>query len=530
MMADRYGLTYGILFNGDSAYTDISHLVDSSSTVTTKFLTGDKLTSAIDSCSFTLKNKSNLSPTQQDVIQELISAQSLKQKVLFTLSDESSRIFTGYIRPSLSQTYQRKVPSSVSVSAEDMSYLLDSPMNNVFEYPDHIDKDGFYIFNPSDKSHSIIHQRLYDAGYEDYQINNWMSPILDQITYTSGEQDSKRTYRNYIDTLLFEYGYVQYFDNLGAWSYKKLSWDSIVPDHTRTEEWLSDQGFKVMGSDNEIDGVKVEWATLDILRNTRVYSANLPISDGVFTGKEIDGGAYYPEDSDVDDVWQEFKDDWADKPYLMKQSRKENEDLTLLCAKNIRLHSYVDEEVQLDTSDDLPQFEPKRAKYRFINTSDETKKIYLFDLSGDVLIRSEVSTMLSPITSIMPKEYTTEFIFSYDKALLLTSRLQTWYNNSDNIYEWSEFGSVDFGDIVQVSPVDSVISTYAFVGSYVETYLPDGRKQRAIRAFGVDEYQSLPLEWTRRVNRVKTDANRVLAKDSDSILFDIASIDKVVVS
>ncbi len=521
----RYNLKYELLFHGDAEYTDISNLVDSTKTSVTRYLTGENLNSAIDSCLCSLQNRSLVNGmTQQDIVEKLLLAQETQDKVFFRLSD-TANIFTGYVRPTLSQTYNRDIPSIVKLDIEDMSYLLDNAMSELFEYPSHIDNDGFYIFNPDDKEHSIVHQRLYAAGYADDQIDNSLSGIFNQIAHTSGKTDATRTYRDYIDTLLKEYGYVQYFNESGLWAYKKLEFDSLSVDYVRTDEWLSDNGLSVNGNDNEIDGYKLKWSVLDLLRDVRLYTANTSTADGEFTGMKIGVDDYYPKDSDIEDVWQEFKTTWTDIPYLNHETREENEDLSLLTAKNIRASYRTDEHIVLDHSDDLPEFEPTRARYRFHNTGDLIEKLFFFELYGDALIRNEIVTYTMPEEAISPKEYTSEFIFDADSALLLTSRLATWYTTHDITYKWSDLAPIDVGDIVQVTV--GVVSTKTFVGSYTETYPTGYMKKRDITAYGMSEVQSEPLSVTRRISKTTQERTNEPAKNELTILFDVESIGEV---
>ena len=514
----RYNNTYELLFPGDSAYTDITSIVDSRQTSMTITLTTEDLKSAIDSLSFTLGMKS----AQQTVVEKLLDAQQNHERVFVRYSADSVK-FTGYIRPTIKQSFSRGIPMNVSLEAEDMSYLLDAPMTDAFEYPSHIDNAPFYIFNPSDKENSIVHQRLYAAGYNDSQINNWMDPILDTIEYTSCDADSERTFRDYLDTLLYEYGYVQFFDNLGAWSYFKLSIDVITAHYSRTNQWLSRNGLQLSGTDNEYDGFKLTWSKLAVLRNVKLYSENLPIDDAKFTGKAIEANAYFPEDSDIQDVWQEYKSDWCDIPYMTEQSRVKNDDISMLTAKNIELQVYKDEGITLDGT---PVFEPRRAKYRFVNGS-QVQKLYMFDLWGDALIRNEVIEYTSS-GSTNPKEYTSEFIFDEDTARLMVARMASWYQNTDMVYTWDDLQTLECGNIIQLSPENSVVSTQALIVGYTETNT--GVVIRNISALGISEYQSQPVTITRRVLPISSN-NVADASNSRAFLpFDPISLDKVVIS
>jgi hypothetical protein len=153
-----------------------------------------------------------------------------------------------------------------------------------------------------------------------------------------------------------------------------------------------------------------------------VYRESLPVDEnGIFTGEAIASGDYFPKDSDIEDIYQSYVDNWLDRPYLARETRIKNKDLTLIATSEPRLFYDADEGI----TPDIAEFEYKRAHVRFVNNAIETKKIYNFEIKANVLIRKKIGiTKASPLgTETDLLEYTSQYIFDNAAADALAEAL-----------------------------------------------------------------------------------------------------------
>lgn len=499
-MSRSFGLVYEILLPSDETYTDISAIVDSAQSSLHLSAMNALFMSVIDSFTFVMQNRSLTSEiTASDIIADINTANKNHSKVFFRVTHNGSRIFTGYLRPDVSRSVSRGIPSAIQLTAEDMSYKLDKPMSEFFEYPDNLADSGYKVCDPDDTDHSILHQRLYAAGYTDSDIASDIQTIDDTVRHTSGEQDSDRHFREYLDTLLYEYGAVLDTNSDGEFYLHILDADSFTPTATITQDFLSTPGFSYSGKDNTYDGCKLTWSSVEVIEQVRVYQESVSIKDGFPQGIEIEAGAYFPETADIEEVWQEFTDRWADIPYMTKASRLKNEDLTLLTAKNVTYDLYKDDDISmLDILGGvaLPQFEPKKARYAFYNAGSEAKKLYWFDLYADVLIRNTVRTSTAPDTAEDPYEYESEFIFDSTQAEKRAISLSQLVQNMDMGYSWTSRTAIEKGAVLTLSATNSGVSTVAIVTEVVLRFLPDSNYPAfyEVSAISIDDYTTVDVE------------------------------------
>ena len=394
-----------LFFPGDSIWTDVSSLVKPETINSHSVLFNAKFKSVIDSFNFELKYEASIN-------QKFYSSNG---KILCKIEKDEVPEFTGYITTELDQTSYTYV-TPLRIQAFDNSWLLDESITDSFEFPATIGASAFKIFDSTDQDNSIIHQILELAGYTlSTDIASSCPQITETVQHICGES-GKGTYRAILDKLLSEFGFVLTFLKNGQFSIIQLCRDSITPEYTLNEDLGMITGLKISKGFWEHDGIKLKWVDLETVDNMLVYRFSLPLSlvDGVyqFTGKAVAAGDYYPADSDIEDIYQTFRSEWLDQPYISRDTRLENKDIAIISTSNHQVNFEAEEDFIIASQ----SFEPKRAKVSFRNNGSETAHIYTAEIKASVLYRNTIKEVIVPATATNPEEYTSEHLFTSEHA------------------------------------------------------------------------------------------------------------------
>ena len=486
---------YELLFVGDAAWTDVSAYVDSRETSIERNGCSNELKSSIDVCSIMLKyNTTSGKTAHATLVGRLLAAKLAHDIVKFkcTVRTGGAYIFTGKLDlGNLSQTNKAN-PGWLELEAEDNSYLLEAEMTTAFEYPAVIGNTPYYVFKPTDTTHSIVHLLALQAGYLLADIDNTYSDvILTQIQHISYNPLDKRTFRDFLDTLLFDCCATYTFTEAGKLQVRSLVVEEgTTADYNLGSAFFAKTGVVTKSGDRQEDGVEIKWSTLAAMR-AKVYSANISLSrdeDGEIIGEELPPETYYPETGDIEDVYQDFSSNWLDRPYFTKSSRLQNKDLSLITVQSPELEVVHDADIVIVPT---PVYESKRAKVLLFNESTtETRNLKAFDIYGNCLYRSKVNKYTVPSTSVKPKEYESEFVFNENDAARLADHLRLFYSYGDVQHSWRQIGKVPMFSIVTVSPPNSAISTIAMVIRVKETVPGDGSVFSDVQAVGVSIFNS----------------------------------------
>jgi hypothetical protein len=496
---------YEFLFFGDSVWTDFSILIDSRATTIERNGCSNDLSSSIDVCQFTLKYATTAKKALHNhVMGRLMIAKLAKEPVLFRCTNRTTytSIFFGRMDlGNLSQTNKRD-PGWLTLEAEDNSWRLEAEMDDAFEFPSIIGDTPYYVFNSSAKNRSIVHILAARAGYLAVEIDDLGSdPVLLQIQHISYNLQSKRSYRNFLDQLLFECGAVYSFTSDGKLQVRSL----IVPPGRTADSILGStyfvgNGIQTKTGDRQEDGVEITWADLSAMR-AKVFSANISLSRddaGEIIGEEIPPKTYYPATGDIEEVYQDFSASWLDRPYFTKNSRLENKDLSLITVHNPTLEAIRDSQIVLVAP---TIFESLRARILFQNTeAEESRFLKSFDILGDCLYRSKINSSIVPVTAGKPKKHTTEFVFNTKHAHMLANHLRLFYAFGDVQHSWKQKGAPPMFSIVNVSPSNSAISSLAMVIRIKESFSGDGNIFSEVTAVGISIFNSEPTRIRSVVN------------------------------
>jgi hypothetical protein len=496
--AGYFGLTYELLFEGDAGWTDITPLVDSRQTKVDIAGCSDSLKSVIGKCTIEMRYGTNPAKvTHSTIVGKLLTAKSELQTVRFRMGG----IFTFVGKVDLGNFSQKngRIPGFVTVTVEDNSYLLDEKMDTSFEYPanDDLDDTGWAVFDKNNLAQSIVMLRFLDAGYTIDQIDLTASDsITEKVRRVVYDADDERTYRDFIDTLLYEHCAVLYTTPEGKLSVRRLYKESPTSERS-LDHFLVNDGIETSGGDYAYDGVKVVWSNLSRLDGAVVYNANITLElddEGNRVGEEIQPHHYWPEDGDIEETWQEFDATFLDRPYQTKQSRLKNKDLSLISVKNA--YYEVDKDPEILLANNPPEIEPTKARVLWWNShSTDVKKLYGFTIVGDALFRSKLNETTYPIDAKrLDEPYETEFVYTSEVATRLANHLHRFRKYGDLQHKWAEINvDTPMFQVVTVSAPDTLISSLAMVISQSITFPAPNKVKRANSAIGITAFNSEPV-------------------------------------
>lgn len=359
----RHFITFKGIDNGNDVKLDVSAICNSQNTemkdprCTTAFKsaagtaaftigwTPDKVADPYDG---TLIDRDNLYKTCIDAM--LVSIETKAEMQVRLLDDTRSDVlFRGYIDPSDISLARTKLPKEIKVSCKDHTTDLDK-------------KIGLNIIREGVPVNDLVEELLelcYGTGGHIYvgtgniglgtgQPGNAAlvgikrvvsslpsSVVVDRFVITA---DESTTYRQAIDRLLHEkgVGYVLHYVHIS----NKFEIVPCIPaevddSQIRTVNFMADAQLVTRTGVYGHDGVLVKWPTIEERKDDNVYSEDIDLKyDGISEtlGEIVQNGSYFPKDGDIMETRQQFRR--SDRSYVTGESRKQNNDIDLLYAKD----------------------------------------------------------------------------------------------------------------------------------------------------------------------------------------------------
>lgn len=486
-MDNRFDILYRFSTDNGATWTDLTPQVDSLQTSITQNLCLNTFLSAKDEATFVmpetpLYNPDGTATSKKQLIDAIfgndpilvhINETKPGVKVLWDDNDvlwngnhvmwsSSMRRFTGYVDRSSISLRSYPLPPNLTVRLQDVSVLhLDDKVDRDVCLED--DPDGTRL-----RISTIVSALLGYAGYTN--IGSLALGVGDDqiIEAFVIDKDKAKTYRNYIDTLLFEAGgYVLDFNEYGQANVVHLKWDGSVAADRILDNPMNNDGVTMRTAYLVNDGASVKWSTLAWAENERIWQSNISqkIEDGVMVGDIVHDQGYWPNNADVSPVYFQYDAKLLDIPYLHKDTRWENEDLSIIMAKNT--HFGVDtlkgttpvpisdwskhdpntwpvgdtwhDKYGLDSN---PQYWPTKMWIQLQNTSGEDYNVSLAYIYGDVLYRNRINT-IKTAASKNPKEYVSEYIYDKDHAERFLQFYWHFLQTSRYQFNWSEPNAFD---------------------------------------------------------------------------------------
>jgi len=486
-MGNRFDILYRFSTDNGATWTDLTPQVNSLQTSITQNLCLNTFQSAKDEATFVmpetpLYNPDGTATPKKQLIDAIfgndpilvhINETKPGVKVLWDDNDvlwngnhvmwsSSMRRFTGYVDRSSISLRSYPLPPNLTVRLQDVSVLhLDDKVDRDVCLED--DPDGTRL-----RISTIVSALLGYAGYTNIgslALEAGDDQIIEAFVI---DKDKAKTYRNYIDTLLFEAGgYVLDFNEYGQANVVHLQWDGSVAANRICDNPMNNDGVTMRTAYLVNDGASVKWSTLAWAENERIWQSNISqkIVDGVMVGDIVHDQGYWPNNSDVSPIYFQYDAKLLDIPYLHKDTRWENEDLSIIMAKNT--HFGVDtlkgttpvpitdwskhdpntwpvgdtwhDKYGLDSN---PQYWPTKMWIQLQNTSGEDYNVSLAYIYGDVLYRNRINTIKTAYSK-NPKEYVSEYIYDKDQAERFLQFYWHFLQTSRYQFTWSEVNAYD---------------------------------------------------------------------------------------
>lgn len=528
-MSDRFSLLYRFSTDYGLTWTDLTPQVDSRQTVITQNLCTNNFTSAKDEATFVMPETplydadGNATPKKalmdalmgdDDILIEinapgpvdvLWKGEDVLWKGFHVQWRGSVRYFTGYADRSSMNLRSYPLPPRLTVKVQDVSVLhLDDKVN-----------DDILLENK--KISEIVAALLAHAGYVSVgstALDNTDDETLEAFVI---DKDGSRTYRQYIDDLLFEAGgYVLDFNESGQANVVHLKWDGSASASRTIDNPMNADGVTLRSAWLKEDGVKVKWSSLAWAANTRIWQADISqdSESGVLTGEKVLAGHYWPENGELDPVYMEYDAKLLDSDYLTRASRRENKDLTVIMAKN--MSARIDamqgntkftawtrpDPVSWPAGDNWndkygipsnPAYWPTKAWHLLYNGSGSDVTLTFFSIYGDVLYRSKVNTV-EMAGSQNPKEYESTYIYNQGHAERFTQFWWHFLQTSRYQFTWSEPNRRSaLNDVVSVGVKGNGSTQKALIAGKTSKWINDNVEVISYTAVGIDTYSPASL-------------------------------------
>lgn len=508
----RFDFSYALRLD-DGEWKDITPVVDSRQTVITRNVCTTDFKSAVDTASFVMQPAPEFYPLRSDIVDMMMSALSgTESHVYARIGKGQDTLFTGVVDLSNFTLLTNRLPAAMTINCEDLSTVF------LDEVP------SSYIVLENKKISEIVEALVEAAGYVmGSKAMNTGEDVTLRAFVASPEEDD--TYRDYIDTLLFEAGgYVLDCDETGVMNIVRIPYDATVNPDREITNYISADGVSSSTRILDHDGVTLKWSTLaetDPDDPQVVYTADIDLEqdeEGNLVGYHLknqnrekveieDAQDYWPETGNEEMTYQEFEADFLDKEYLSKQKKTQNRDLSLILVKNVSMsiaaymrnrqediddpHGFVltDGWIPVDANDivsfpaslatahDMPSnptIYPDRAWYLMQATGSDTKgstlepfhpdlNITAISLQGDCVYRNRINTMQLPALSRKPDEYESIYIYGEEHA----KRFASFYHHirlfSRTTHTWSELGASATGQRVVIGHKHTEVGQDAYI-------------------------------------------------------------------
>ena len=352
-MADRFSLLYRFLLDPDTnTWVDLTPQVNSLQTSITQNICSTAFKSTKDEATFVMPETplfdayGNETPKKK-LIDKILSGDDILVQInapgpVDVMWDDqnvqwdgenvqwtgSVRRFTGYVDRSSISLRSYPLPPNLTVRLYDVSVLhLD-------------DKVDRYITLENKKISQIVAALLTYAGYTD--IGSTALDVADDETLEAFvvDKDNAKTYRQYIDDLLFEAGgYVLDFDEYGTANVIHLQWDGSVAPVRTIDNPMNAEGIQMKSAYLKEDGVSVKWATLTWTGPDKmIYNADIQQgvdSDGNATGTKVPMDTFWPEGGETAPNYFQYQEERLDLPFFQNATKFKNDDISMIMAKDI---------------------------------------------------------------------------------------------------------------------------------------------------------------------------------------------------
>lgn len=527
----KYDLQYEIRLNSN-AWIDISALADSRKLSIQRNSCTTEFKSAIDSASFTLQPKPALYDLRAEVVNILMEATDNANHAYVriskrnTMPDEDPVIFLGVVDASSISITTLRIPQAITIQCQDISIV------NLDNAPSQ------YIVLENKKTSEIVKTLIEHAGFVVGSVDIKAEDDVYHRAFVA-YSDKDDTYRDYIDTLLFEAGgYALDCGKNGLMNIIRIRIGENTEGARLVDNYLDAEGINSSTSILDSDGIKLKWSTIaethpDSPQTVYVDDINREIDDetGILKGEEIAPGGYWPEDGNVDKTYFEYEAEFLDREYQSGQKKNVNEDLSLILVKNTSasINVWTEDGVQLNPEEVFdypipagfeeetnPAYYPDKAWWLLHNKSGQNLNLTSFSIQGDCIYRDRINTLLMPSTSAKPEEYESVYIYTAEQAQQFARFYHDIKKYARTRHSWSELGIVEVGSLVKIAHKTTDIGQVAYVVQVTYSYIGDRIKSDCI-AISIGPYNEYNFrQWGQ--NNGANDSSAAISSITDYYL------------
>lgn len=412
-----------------------------------------------------------------EIISKLIEAQQSfpPKDIGFEVldKDETKTIFRGVLDLGKLSIESAKLPGSVSITAKSPMDGLDvKPNMNLVLYPATVQEVVERCIWEAASSHSVE----WRCSVGSRQI---------EVPFVVTDEDSD-TWRNKIDTLLTEMGgYTLAFDHSSGKFYVMKVNDADKPFSDVPVNYHVQTKLKSSTTKFAKDGVVVSYGNVKKSEKQYVYMHDISLENKspLFPkGDEIKAGQYYPYDSDVTKIFEEYEGSLLDYGQLIGNTRKANEHIGIYYVdpESTKVEVVASDMVGNSVSDwydnlsfispnggfTYPaggEFYPRKAWLSFRNKTDKSINITKFHISGDTYYSDAEYSVVMPIDCTDPEEYSAKYISKTDSAREFANFLMNLKRFGSDTSTWTErWEDHNLGDKVKLhhkggNTIDAVI-------------------------------------------------------------------------
>ena len=500
----RFSISYELKLD-DGNWVDISPIVDSRKTSIVRNICTTEFKSAVDTASFTIQPAPEFYALRSTIIDMLMNAvNDMDSHVYVKISQNDNNLFLGVIDVGDLSITTLRIPQSLTINCEDLStlYLDTVPVN--------------FLVYENLKVSQIVKNLIEDAGYVAGSVSLQTDDDV-VIRAFVADADEKDTYRDYIDSLLFEMGgYVLDCDNDGVMNVVRIPLGETTENSSRlVDNYMSSSGIVSATAQREDDGIQLKWSTIketDPTAPQTVYVDDIDreIDDNNhLIGEIIEPNDYWPADGAETQAYLEYEAKFLDREYQSGQKKNENKDLSLILVKNASISLTVwDENGEQIEADDAfnyplpfdeqtnPTFYPTKAWLLLQNKMTTDANLTSVSVQGDCVYRDKINTLLMPEASANPEEYDSIYIYTLERAKHFANFYHDVKRYARTTHTWSELGNTELGSLVKIAHKTTEIGQVAYIVQVTTTFLNKDTVKSSCVAISIGAYNEYPFkEW-----------------------------------
>ncbi len=273
----------------------------------------------------------------------------------------------------------------------------------------------------------LLTNLLIYAGVTSYNLPT-ISYIIPGFTVISDEGD---TYYQYIEDILFEYGYVGYFDELGVFKTQQLYPSSLTTTNVfNGSNCLNEINQKK--KEEEKEKVIVSWTGVKVLNNAIVFSDTTNAQNGYSCYIELPPSGYLG----------------GEEEWYAELDSPEGE---VLSCSALTLDIIKDADISVNTFEQIGNRVKISIKNNNLVSSKYIRKFNIIATSAVVKKSIHQSIIIKNINTEKVEAYTASYIYDIDSGNHLANILAWYYKYSDFSYSITSKTNYAIGDIVTVS-------------------------------------------------------------------------------